>query len=392
LIVQLNKADTDTYLTDRMQKGYNAVIVELIEHQFSANPPANIFGQQPFTSPGNFNTPNEAYFAHADWVINKAAEKGIVVFLFPLYLGYQCGSQGWCAEVQNSSLATMRDWGRYVGERYKNFPNIVWMIGGDEDPAAYGVVDEVREFVAGLRERDTVHLISTHNGLEQSAMDVWAGESWLDLNNVYTYGDTYVKSLQEYNRTPFKPSFLLESEYENEHGSTPESLRAAAYGAVLSGANLGHFFGNCPIWNFGATFGFCPASDWHSQLNSAGSRTVAYVGSLMSSRQHHRLVPDQTHTVMTSGYDSGANYAATARTATGSTVIAYIPTARTVTMDMTRVSGATARTWWFDPRTGQSTLIGDFSTTGSRSFTSPSSTDWVLVLDDLSLNLPAPGN
>ena len=64
---------------------------------------------------------------------------------------------------------------------------------------------------------------------------------------------------------------------------------------------------------------------------------------------------------------------------------------KTLTVDMAKVGGTTARGWWFDPATGAATLIGDFATSGSRSFTPATAQDWVLVLDNASLNLAAPG-
>jgi Protein of unknown function (DUF4038) len=123
LIAQLSKEDAALYLEDRPQKGLNVVLAQLVKHQFSSHAAANFYNTQPFTTAGNFNTPNEAYFAHADWVISDAAAKGILVLLDPLYLGSGCGSEGWCAEVKNSSTATMRNWGNYVGTRYKKFSN-----------------------------------------------------------------------------------------------------------------------------------------------------------------------------------------------------------------------------------------------------------------------------
>ena len=71
--------------------------------------------------------------------------------------------------------------------------------------------------------------------------------------------------------------------------------------------------------------------------------------------------------------------------------MAYLPTTRTITIDMGKVSGTLAAAWWFNPRTGQPTSGGKFATTGKKQFTPPADGDWVLVLDDAGRNLPAPG-
>ena len=133
LIAQVSKEDAIYYLEDRRQKGFTVILVNLIEHKFSTNAPRNFYGTPPFTGQ-TFTTPNEAYFAHADYVINEAAQRGLVVLLSPLYLGYQCGDEGWCNEVKAAALTDLRAWGHYLGNRYKNFDNIVWTIGGDTDP------------------------------------------------------------------------------------------------------------------------------------------------------------------------------------------------------------------------------------------------------------------
>ncbi len=394
LIAQLSKQDAELYLSDRAAKGFNVVLVSLIEHSFANNAPSNLAGDAPFTTAGNFGTPNEAYFAHADWVINKAAEKGITVLLAPLYLGFGCGSEGWCTEVKASSLTTMGNYGRYVGNRYKNVPNIIWLIGGDTDPVADGVGPRVQAFVAGIKEVDPNHLFTAHNAPEQAAMDVWPNEAWLNLNNIYTYNNTPSAALAQYNRSNRKPFFLLETAYEREHDSTPLSLRRQAYWSVLSGGIAGHMFGNCPIWNFGAAAasGFCASATWQSQLNSAGSTTLANVGRLFSTRAFYKLVPDQAHEVLINGLQSGSTYAMAARASDGSTIIAYVPTSRSVTVDLSKISGTSAKAWWFNPRTAVASPIGVYHSSGTMTFTPPSSDDWVLVIDNASLNLPAPGS
>jgi len=51
-----------------------------------------------------------------------------------------------------------------------------------------------------------------------------------------------------------------------------------------------------------------------------------------------------------------------------------------------------ATCWWFSPSSGATTLIGNYSNSGMRDFTPPDASDWVLVIDDASANLPAPGS
>jgi hypothetical protein len=389
LIAQVSKEDAVYYLEDRRQKGFTIVLVNLIEHKFSSTAPRNFYGNPPFTGQ-TFNTPNEAYFAHADYVINEAAQRGLVVLLSPLYLGYQCGDEGWCGEVKAASLTDMRAWGRYIGNRYKNFNNIVWNIGGDTDPTP--VKSKVQEFVTGLLEYDTRHLFTAHNQPESYAVTPWAGQSWLNINNIYTYSLTLYQNCKvAYDRTPVMPFFQIESAYENEHSSTQQQLRSQAYYPVLSGGP-GYVFGNCPIWHFGYSSGWCGLTNWKTQLNNQGSTSMMYVQKLFTSRAWHLLVPDFNHTVMTAGYGSWGNtdYAAAARTGNGNTVIAYLPSSRQVTVDLSTISGTQAACWWYNPANGSATAAGTYPTSGAHFLTPPSTGDWVLVIDNAALNLPAP--
>jgi hypothetical protein len=210
-------------------------------------------------------------------------------------------------------------------------------------------------------------------------MDVWTSASWLNLNNIYTTDITYLEALSEYNRVGGKPLFLLEAYYENEHSMTPLGLRNQAYSAVLSGANLGHFFGNCPIWAFGNWF--CSgAGTWQSNLDSTAATQLGYVGQLFESLAHYELVPDNSHAVLTSGYGSGSTYVAAAKTSDSETFVAYIPTQRQVTIDLSQMAGTTAKAEWWNPRTAVGTEIGEFETAGTQNFTPPDSNDWVLLL------------
>jgi Protein of unknown function (DUF4038)/Putative collagen-binding domain of a collagenase len=191
-----------------------------------------------------------------------------------------------------------------------------------------------------------------------------------------------------------RPFFLIESAYENEHDSTPQSLRAQAYWSVLNGA-MGHIFGNCPIWHMSSPSAekFCGGGAWSAQLNSAGSQSMQYLRMLFVSRAWHTLVPDLAHTVMTAGYGTAGDtdYAASALTGDRATFIAYLPSSRRVTIDLTRMTGSEVRATWFDPARGTAQAAGQFTTRESTTLSPPKSGDWVLLLDDVAQSLAIPG-
>ncbi len=378
LIVGLTNEEADQYLEDRRRKGFNSLIVNLIEHKFRG--PVNRYGDGPFTTPGDFTTPNEKYFAHADRVIRMAGEKGMQIFLAPIYLGYTGTDEGWIEEALANGPEKCRAWGRYVGKRYAGFDNIVWVMGGDRNPdKARADVDGVAE---GIKEFDHRHLFTAHCHPENSAVDQYKNDGWLDLNDTYTYGIVHQKLLNDYNRVPAMPFTLQETTYEGEHNASAVQIRRQAYWAILCGA-AGQFMGNRPMWLFDP--------GWQAALDSEGARDMSRLGVFFASRGYD-LVPDQKHEVVVDGLGefNGLDYLAAARTRAGATVIAYLPSRRMLAVDMSKVSGKAAKAWWYNPRTGKSRAAGEFATTGKRQFTPPEEGDWVLVLDDASRGLAAP--
>lgn len=149
IITACTKDEAELYLRNRAAKGFNAIIINLIEHFF--NGPLTRSGEHPFQDPGDLSTPNEVYFALADWVLRRAEEYGILVFLAPLYLGYDSprNNEGWFNEARRSGSGKCFQYGQYLGKRYKEYKNILWMIGGDRNPG--GVIEEIKSLVQGTR-------------------------------------------------------------------------------------------------------------------------------------------------------------------------------------------------------------------------------------------------
>lgn len=381
LIANATEQEASLYLQDRRAKGFSAVLVNLIEHKFARNAPRNTYGEAPFSVPIDFAAPNGKYFDHADWVIRKAAENNLVVLLAPVYLGYTGLDEGFYDEVMAAGPEKCLAYGRYLGQRYRGFDNIIWVMGGDRDP---GPARENVDMVAyGIRESDRRHLMTAHCHSDSAPAEQYPG-SWLEVGTSYAYEIVHLRLTWDYERKPAMPLFLIESIYEGEHNSSQVQVRRQAYWAILCG-EFGHVMGNYPIWSFNP--------GWQAALDSPGSVSLMHWGRLFRSRPWSELVPDTGHKVVTGGIGEywGLDYMAAAATPDGSTVIAYMPDARTVTVDATKLAKGRANAWWYDPRTGEATSAGSFAAEGTRQFTPPAQGDWVLVIDDASRRLPGPG-
>ena len=404
IFTEISDADIDTYLADRATRGFNVIWGIMVDNVFSSNPPHDFAGNVPFDGP-DFTNFDPAYWAHVDTVINKAGALGITVIAMPGFVGNNA-SNGYFASFNSASSATMNAYGQFLGNRYKNFPNIIWVFGGDADPAQTTIYQNLNTLAAAVAASDPNHLAtleacraSCSGAADLSSLEALPGPpSWLKLNWVYNDQATVIQGCQAaFSATPtFLPPLMGEDWYELEHGLTSFQVREEGYWEILSGCYLGRIFGNDSIWTFDSpNFVETPAT-WQSQLGSVGSVGQALMGQLFRSREHWKLQPDVSHKVVTAGFGSGSTITTTSVTSDGQSIIAYVPNGNstTLTVDMTKIisGNGLASCWWFNPSTGQATQIGNFATSGSQNFTAPDGNDWVLVIDAASANLPAPGS
>jgi hypothetical protein len=383
LIADLKREDAEHYLRDRSARGFNTLLVNLIEHHFSRNAPRNAYGDAPFTREGDFSTPNEAYFAHADWVLDRARALGFAVLLVPAYLGYEGNDQGWYRDLDSNSADALLAYGRFLGQRYRVFDNIVWTYGGDYNPPNR---DVVRRIVAGVREFDVDAVSSAHNAPEYAALDYWSGEPWLTLNNVYTYEAVDSAALKQYQRAERAPFFLLESKYENEHGSTTRQLRMQAYHALLSGA-AGHVFGNNPIWHFDGPGVFDSGMTWRQALDSPGTRSMTRLKQLFDTVEWWKLEPDTRGSLLTAGAGSSSDRAVAALTSDAACAIIYVPARRDVSLNFNTLAGPRVDASWYDPTNGGLSVAAGspFTKSSTQTLRAPHENsggdeDWLLIV------------
>ena len=387
---QLGPTDVFTYLDDRQAKGFNAIEVNAIEHYFSTNAPNNYNNDPPFTNgPADWSVRNEAYWGHIDYIIQEAKNRGILVLLYPAYLGFECGDQGWCVQMQSQTNIAMTSYGQRLGNRYKNHRNIMWVHGGDANANSYtDAYNRVAALASGIRSADPASLHSASSSRGRSGMDDY--NAILDINSIYSGGVSIdIETKREYQRTGAKPVYFYEGLYEGE-GAGPLENQSQALIPILGGSLVGALFGNNPMWNFCADGFWCNGSARIASLDSPGSVSMSNIGKLIRPRRWYNLVPDYDNTVVTSTKGAGINYNATAREKTGETVMVWCPTTAQVTVNMTKISGTQASAWWWDPDDNSSSLIWAYPTTGTMNFI-PISERTVLVIDDASKGLPPPG-
>ena len=319
-------------------------------------------------------------------MLKLAGDHGLVVFLDPAETG------SFLSVMVANGVTKCRNYGRYLGNRYKDFDNIVWMSGNDYQDWNSAANDTVVTAVAlGIKDNDARHIHTIElNYLVSGSLDDPKWAPIVSLNASYTYYPTYAQVLKDYNRANFQPVFLIEANYEFESLQGPVTtaviLRRQEYWTNLSGAT-GQFYGNGYVWPF--------KSGWKDNLVTPGAVQMAFVKALFEPRPWYDLVPDQNHSVVTAGYGTVSNtghvadnYCATAaRTPDGGLVMAYLPSGQTITVDMTKLNSS-AKAQWYDPANGTfATITGSpFSNTGARNFSPPAANsagdkDFVLVLE-----------
>jgi hypothetical protein len=411
-LLQTSKEDVDTYLADRAAKKFTVVQISV----------AGFDALKKMFIDGDPARPNEEYFKFLDYVVQKADSLGLYVALATMW------SNGYVRpEINVLNNTTAFSYGKYLGTRYKN-ASVIWILGGDF--FATGFEDIWRRMAAGITEGDGgVHLKTYHPKSPRSSAMWFHAEKWLDFNMLQTGHTTlnrnYDLVAEDWARVPAKPVVDGEGGYEGiADGLVPgltittHDVRRIAYSAIFAGA-AGYTYGGHGVWGYrnSATAGpppapkkqatpknftgldtrHGPAPPWKEALQLPGASQMQYLRALMESRPMLERIPDQW--LIANDPLGTTERMQACRGSDGSYAFIYTATGKKMKIRLIdgpypKLSGKTIRGWWYDPRQGTATAIGEFEKTGFHDFTPPSSgpgNDWVLVLDDASKNFAAPG-
>jgi hypothetical protein len=412
LFHRLNREQAEKYLNDRAAKGFTVIQAVVLAELDGLKDP-NPYGHTPLKN-NDPTQPNEKYFEHVDWIVNKAAELGLFVGMLPTWGDKWTADQGGSGPLifTPENAATYGEW---LGRRYKSQPNIIWILGGDRTVRTDRHRQIIRAMARGLRKGDGgSHLITFHPRGGEGSSQYFHSEDWLDFKmrqngHVAEFTGRYDKTKADYDLQPVKPILDGEPIYEdhpisfraNELGySTAADVRRPLYWDLFSGA-CGHTYGHHSVWQMYDNSRKpinAPLMTWEEALNQPGAGQMQYGRWLMESRPYFTRVPDDSvivpDAVPAAVPGAGIRRMVATRDEAGTYAMVYVPVGRTFSVRMNKITGAKVRAWWYNPRNGEVRLIGEFANTGTRTFTPPDVgelLDWVLVLDDASKNYPEPG-
>ncbi len=393
----LNREEVDFYLDNRKDKGFNVVQVCLFwgkreddPLRFTANP-LNAYGSRAFgetegkADPGNPlvveggtpESPND-YWDHVDYIIQAAKKRDMVVALLPV----------WGRRYVNASMKGFSDslfskqdmnfYGEFLGARYKDYSNIIWVLGGDVKADAGGdFLDHYRSMAEGILTGITGEevpwneespywdyaLMTYHpDGTPFKNSSTWFHHDlWLDFNMIETFRhrDLVYEAVQkDYALSvPVKPTVMAEPAYEGERiptgFSTGVQMRRQAFHSFFGGAagfTYGAFrdsVGNGPM--------FSPYKGWEKLLDMEGAWSMKYVKSFCL--HHNWPAWKPVFDVIQSNGGDGEFQKVVVLSKTAGECYIYFPDNSGSLIDLTAYvnEAGTFSTQWYNPASGKYT-------------------------------------
>ena len=285
LFSRLTVTEAETYLENRRLKGFTviqAVILTEVNNTVAADP----VSQWILTDTLQIN---QSYLSHIDTVISIACRKGLYIALLPAW-GDKVDKQ-WGKGPVLFDAEQARRYGRMLGHRYADRPNIIWVLGGDR--SGTGKNKTVWHAMAeGIKEFDSDHLMTFHPQGEHSSSLWFHNEKWLDFNmfqsgHCQSSYEIYRRLLlHDYALSPVKPVIDGEPRYEDmpknfqiEQGRYSDyDIRKSLYHSMLSGA-CGYTYGCNNIWqmyDLGCEPKCHARTPWYQSLDMQGACQLIY--------------------------------------------------------------------------------------------------------------------
>ncbi|WP_240421300.1 DUF4038 domain-containing protein [Paenibacillus periandrae] len=381
--------DVIYYMKKRKSQGFNVLQIVALDPEMDIEM-RNPAGVKALIN-NNLSQPNEAYFRYLDWVLDVAEEMEFYVVLLPVW-GQLVVGENWNGE-QFEKIVTEQnayEFGRWIGNRYKDQTNLIWCLGGDRQPIHKGVDyrDVWRNMAEGLLKgvtgvsckynvanqawRELVITYHTCYEVETgnySTMSYWTEEeAWISFTMLQSghglHTQNYVEVQKEYERTHTLPVLDAEPAYEQMPMGWPITLplhdewivRKRAYWSLFAGS-CGHTYGHSSVW--------CMISDkekndiliydWYEALERPGAYQMKILRDFFDSIPFERCIPNQS--IMEHDQLCGKGCLDEHRQAAvdsrGQFAMVYFTNGGSEKIDLARLNGERFLALWFNPRDGK---------------------------------------
>ncbi len=388
----MTREEVDLYLDNRKEKGFSVIQVCLAwgkreedPVQFHVNP-VNAYGHKAFLysdslpDPSRPHTvaggsPEEAndYWDHVDYVIEAAAKRGIYVGVLPVWGRRYVNATHPGFSERLFDLENSKDYGKFLGERYKAAPNIIWVLGGDVSAdaggdftlvyrtMAEGIIQGITGKKANWNQADPIWdmaLITYHpDGNPTKNSSSWFHtDPWLDFNMIEThiYRDSLSKAvLRDYQRKdPYKPVVLAEGHYEGytrKQYAGAIHIRRQAYQSFFA-CGAGHTYGAArDSLNRGPLFS--PYDGWQSLLDLDGAKCFPILKKFLTDQQWFTWIPDDSVLPQEPECSEFTKTAVSAHE--GHNILVYFPDRSPALVNLASLGEAkNLNISWFNPVTG----------------------------------------
>ncbi len=378
LAFRTTREDAAFYLQTRKAQGFNTVTFALVAPGKSelTDTLRNVYGDEPFASDGDRPDPTRPlvtegadpgdavaydYWDHVDHIVDLAGGLGLHVILLPTWGSGVSAYNGSGANALFDEAGAYT-YARWLGERYRDQPQVMWMVGGDR-AATLGEHDHrsvFRAFARGLKEGAPRALLSFHSrkGAPQSGAS-FHDETWLDFNSLQAWPERQIGLVtSDWIREPAKPTWLFEGRYEGYWRANNKAedwgewqVRQQAYQTVLSGA-FGHVYGHERIFGFGFD-----GAKWREFMDTPGARSTTHLVKAMSALDPTRafeLEPDQSLIDGEAGEASRivSDRITAARSSRRGLAVIYSASGKPFRLRLDSLKGEALFGWWYNPRTG----------------------------------------
>jgi hypothetical protein len=406
LVHRQTREEASAYLERRAAQGFNVVQVVALAEMDGLRVP-NAYGRLPLLEGGigGFDplkpdlTGEYSYWDHVDHVLARARELGVYVAFLPTW-GDKYNLLAWGKGPIIFTPENAAGYGAWIGARYRDFENVIWVMGGDRPLLTRQHMEVVHQMALGIRSVVGDRQLMTFHPFGQTSSSRHVHrEDWLDFNMIQSghsthnlHNDAFVD--HDYALEPIKPVLDAEPPYEDHpigfdavNGYFDAAdVRQATYRAVFAGA-FGHTYGHHSIWGFWLDTDEWPERrnyvimNWRRALERPGANQMRHLRALIESRPAQGRVPDQS--ILLEDFP-GANHMRAAR-GPGYAFV-YSPCGLPFRVNGRALPHPQLRATWFDPRTGEQHALEPVENAGELRFTPPSSgrgEDWVLILDGI---------